>query len=79
MRVLVIGDVVARPGRVAVVERIRDLREQHAVDLAVMNAENVAGRLVEATEDGLLLEQAGGETVAIAYRRMQGIEPLLSG
>jgi len=38
-----IGDVVARPGRVAVLERIQDLREQHAVDLAVMNAENVAG------------------------------------
>src|SRR5215210_8613614 len=43
MRVLMIGDVVARPGRVAVLERIQDLREQHAVDLAVMNAENVAG------------------------------------
>ncbi len=38
-----IGDVVARPGRVAVLERVRDLREQHAVDLAVMNAENVSG------------------------------------
>jgi metallophosphoesterase (TIGR00282 family) len=43
MRILFIGDVVARPGRVAVLERIQDLREQHAVDLAVMNAENVAG------------------------------------
>ena len=38
-----IGDVVARPGRVAVLERIQDLREQHSIDLAVMNAENVAG------------------------------------
>src|SRR5438067_6393472 len=43
MKVLLIGDVVARPGRVAVLERIQDLREQHAIDLAVMNAENVAG------------------------------------
>src|ERR687893_1579489 len=43
MRVLMIGDVVAQPGRVAVLERIQDLREQHAVDLAVMNAENLAG------------------------------------
>ncbi|HVF51191.1 MAG TPA: TIGR00282 family metallophosphoesterase [Pyrinomonadaceae bacterium] len=43
MRVLMIGDVVARPGRIAVLERIQDLREQHAIDLAVMNAENVAG------------------------------------
>src|SRR5256885_1096420 len=43
MKVLMIGDVVARPGRVAVLERIQDLREQHAIDFAVMNAENVAG------------------------------------
>src|SRR5215207_10992711 len=42
MKVLMIGDVVARPGRVAVLERIEDLRQQHAVDLAVMNAENVS-------------------------------------
>jgi 2',3'-cyclic-nucleotide 2'-phosphodiesterase len=43
MRILMFGDVVARPGRVAVLERVQDLREQHGVDLAVMNAENVSG------------------------------------
>ena len=43
MRVLMFGDVVARHGRVAVLERVQDLREQHGVDLAVMNAENVSG------------------------------------
>ena len=43
MKVLMIGDVVAKPGRVAVLERIQDLREQHQVDLAIMNAENLAG------------------------------------
>ena len=43
MNVLMIGDVVAKPGRIAVLERIQDLREQYQVDLAVMNAENVAG------------------------------------
>src|SRR6266849_4787561 len=43
MKVLMIGDVVAKPGRVAVLERIQDLREQYAIDLAIMNAENVAG------------------------------------
>ena len=40
MRVLFIGDVFARPGRQAVLERIQDLREQYEVDLAVMNCEN---------------------------------------
>ncbi|MGI9166684.1 MAG: TIGR00282 family metallophosphoesterase [Pyrinomonadaceae bacterium] len=43
MRVLMIGDVVAKPGRIAVLERIQDLREQYEIDLALMNAENVAG------------------------------------
>jgi metallophosphoesterase (TIGR00282 family) len=43
MKILMIGDVVARPGRVAILERIQDLREQHAIDFVVMNAENVAG------------------------------------
>ena len=38
-----IGDVVAKPGRVAVLERIQDMREQHDIDLAIMNAENLAG------------------------------------
>src|SRR2546423_984756 len=43
MKILMIGDVVAKPGRIAVLERIQDLREQHHIDLAIMNAENLAG------------------------------------
>ncbi|MFN2532906.1 MAG: TIGR00282 family metallophosphoesterase [Pyrinomonadaceae bacterium] len=43
MNVLMIGDVVAKPGRLAVLERVQDLREQHGIDLAIMNAENLAG------------------------------------
>ena len=43
MKVLMIGDVVAKPGRIAVLERIQDLREQHQINLAIMNAENLAG------------------------------------
>jgi 2',3'-cyclic-nucleotide 2'-phosphodiesterase len=43
MKVLMIGDVVAKPGRIAVLERIQDLREQHQIDFATMNAENLAG------------------------------------
>jgi len=43
MKILMIGDVVAKPGRLAVLERIQDLREQYDIDLALMNAENVAG------------------------------------
>jgi metallophosphoesterase (TIGR00282 family) len=43
MKILMIGDVVAKPGRLAVLERIQDLREQYDIDLAIMNAENLAG------------------------------------
>jgi len=43
MNILMIGDVVAKPGRLAVLERIQDLREQYKIDFAVMNAENLAG------------------------------------
>jgi metallophosphoesterase (TIGR00282 family) len=43
MNILMIGDVVAKPGRLAVLERIQDLREQYRIELAVMNAENLAG------------------------------------
>lgn len=43
MNVLMIADVVARPGRRAVLERIRDLRREYKIDVATMNAENAAG------------------------------------
>lgn len=43
MNILIIADVVARPGRLAVLERIKDLREQYKIDIALMNGENVAG------------------------------------
>lgn len=43
MNLLMIGDVVGKPGRTALLDRLQDLKEQHAIDLTVMNAENVAG------------------------------------
>ena len=43
MNILVIADVVARPGRTAVLEYIANLRESYSVDIALINAENVAG------------------------------------
>jgi 2',3'-cyclic-nucleotide 2'-phosphodiesterase len=43
MKLLMIGDVVGKPGRAALLDRLQDLQEQHAIDFTVMNAENVAG------------------------------------
>jgi len=38
-----IADVVARPGRRAILEKLEFIREKHKIDIATMNAENVAG------------------------------------
>jgi 2',3'-cyclic-nucleotide 2'-phosphodiesterase len=43
MNVLILADVVARPGRKAVLDKIKELRETYQIDVALMNAENVAG------------------------------------
>jgi metallophosphoesterase (TIGR00282 family) len=43
MRVLMVGDVYGEPGRAAIQKLLPRLREQHAVDLAVVNVENAAG------------------------------------
>lgn len=65
MRVLIVGDVFARPGRTAILERIEDLREQYNIDLAVMNCENVVhGSSVTA--------HVGEELLAAGFDAMTG-------
>ena len=43
MLILVIGDIIGRPGRQAVREFLPDLREQYRLDMVIANAENAAG------------------------------------
>ena len=43
MRILMIGDVVGRPGRHTVAEVLPRLRAQYRVDLTIANGENAAG------------------------------------
>ncbi len=43
MRILVLGDVVGRPGRGAIRELVPSLIASESVDLAMANAENVSG------------------------------------
>ena len=43
MRLLFCGDLVGRPGRDVVVERLPGLRRDHAIDFVVANGENAAG------------------------------------
>jgi metallophosphoesterase (TIGR00282 family) len=43
VNILVIGDIVGRPGRQAIHEFLPGLRQQYGLDLVIANAENVAG------------------------------------
>lgn len=43
MRILLIGDVVGKPGRLAVAKVLPDLRRERGYDLVICNGENAAG------------------------------------
>jgi len=43
LRVLFLGDIVGAPGRNAVIARLPQLKEQHAIDFMIVNGENAAG------------------------------------
>jgi metallophosphoesterase (TIGR00282 family) len=43
IRILVIGDIVGRPGRQVVHDKLPALVKQHNVDLVIANSENIAG------------------------------------
>ena len=43
MRILFVGDIFGRPGRTIVHEHLRQLQQQHNVELTIANGENAAG------------------------------------
>ncbi len=43
MKILFVGDVIGRPGRIFLKERLRDFREKEGIDFCVANAENGSG------------------------------------
>lgn len=43
MRILALGDIVGRPGRTVVHQKLPGLIRQHRVDLVIANGENIAG------------------------------------
>ncbi len=79
MRLLLIGDIVGKPGRQIVAQAVRGLRIEEQLDLMVANAENAAGgsgltpaiyqELISAGLDGITLGDH-------AYRRRE-IFPIL--
>lgn len=65
MRIIMLGDIVGKPGRRVVQQHVAELRREYEVDLVIANAENVAGgsgitgalyqRLIGSGLDGLTL------------------------
>ncbi|MEO0510645.1 MAG: TIGR00282 family metallophosphoesterase [Verrucomicrobiota bacterium] len=55
-KVLFLGDIVGRPGRSIVIERVASLREQLGADIVIANGENAAGGagITKKIADGLL-------------------------
>ena len=43
LTILFLGDVVGEPGRKAVIARLPQLKEEHAIDFTIVNGENAAG------------------------------------
>jgi 2',3'-cyclic-nucleotide 2'-phosphodiesterase len=43
LNILCIGDIVGRPGRRVLADRLKGLIEEHAIDCVIANAENAAG------------------------------------
>ena len=77
MRFLFLGDVVGRPGRVAVQERLPRQRQQWQLDRVVINGENAAGGfgITEAICDELLA--AGADAVTLGNHSWDQREALV--
>lgn len=77
MRFLFLGDVVGRPGRIAVQERLPGLRKDWSLDCVVINGENAAGGfgITEAICDELLA--AGADAVTLGNHSWDQREALV--
>ena len=65
VRLIFLGDVVARPGREAVRERLAALRKEYTADVVVVNAENSAGGVGLDTKTGHELLAAGADALTL--------------
>ncbi len=63
MIVLVIGDVIGKPGRHAIRELLPGLRREYDIDLVIANAENIAGGLGVTVATAEELFEAGSDVL----------------
>jgi metallophosphoesterase (TIGR00282 family) len=77
MRLLFLGDIVGRPGRGAVTQRLPGLRERWRLDCVIINGENAAGGfgITEAICDEILM--AGADAVTLGNHAFDQREALV--
>lgn len=63
--ILFLGDIVGRPGRNFVIERLADLRVELDIDLVVVNAENAAGGAGITKKIATDLHAAGADAITL--------------
>ncbi len=63
MLVLIIGDIIGRPGRQAIQKLLPDLRQQYGLELVIANAENAAGGLGLTSTTAKELLDAGADVL----------------
>jgi metallophosphoesterase (TIGR00282 family) len=77
MRLLFLGDIVGRPGRTVVAERLPGLRERWRLDCVIINGENAAGGfgITEAICDDVLA--AGADAITLGNHAFDQREALV--
>ena len=63
MRILVIGDVIGKPGREALNTFLPQIKQEYEVDLTIVNAENSAGGIGVTPETAEELLKAGADVL----------------
>ena len=71
LRVLVLGDVVGRPGRQAVERVVRPIKERLQVDLVIINGENSAGGAGIDAGTALDLKKSGADIITLGDHAFQ--------
>jgi len=63
MRILVIGDIIGKPGRLAVRELLTGLKNEYGIDFVIANAENIAGGIGITPDTARELIESGADVL----------------
>ena len=71
MRIVMLGDVVGRPGRQTLAQVMPGLRERYAPELVIVNGENAAGGLGITKDTAVEILKAGADVITLGNHTWQ--------